>query len=239
MISAMKTDIGLQRNANEDYCLSTKINNIYVYIVADGMGGHLAGEVASKLAVDSIYEYLNENIKQYDSLVKIIKDSLDYANGKIYKKSTDPAYKDMGTTIELVLVDGCNVYLGHVGDSRVYIKKNNKFKQITRDHSLINDLLESGSISESEADRMPQKNIITRALGGDIKLDSDIHEITISKGDIIFICTDGVTGCLDDEEIFDVLIEDIDIEDKAEKIIKLSNQAGGYDNSTIIIAEKR
>src|SRR5699024_4450322 len=130
-------------------------------------------------------------------------------------------------------------YVGHVGDSRVYKLSKGELTQITRDHSLINDLVDSGSISKDEAKSLPQKNIITRALGSEEEISVDILEFDLSQGDIILICTDGVTGGLSDETLKETLTTDKSIEEKADEIIQLSNDAGGFDNSTVILAEMR
>lgn len=239
MKSVIRSDIGKHRDINEDYGLITKVNNTYVYIVADGMGGHLAGEVASKMAIEKIVQYLEENSDRSDQCVEIIQDSVVYANDQVFLKSLNPEYKNMGTTCELVLVNDGKAYVGHVGDSRVYILNADGLRQVTRDHSLINDLVDSGSISKDEAKNLPQKNIITRALGSEEEITVDIHECNLSMGDIIFICTDGVTGGLSDETLQETLSSDKTLDEKADEIIKMSNDAGGFDNSTVILAEMR
>lgn len=239
MKSAMKTDIGNHREINEDYGISTAIEDSYIYIVADGMGGHLAGEVASKMAIETIISFIENNKNMLDQPVKLINAAVEYANKEIYNKSKDPDFKNMGTTCELLIAKANKAYIGHVGDSRVYLIRDNNIFQITRDHSLINDLVASGSISEDEALKIPQKNIITRALGSEEAISADIHEVDIEKGDFILLCTDGVTGELEDETIRDIIVSAEDLETKVETIIKLSNDAGGYDNSTAILVEKR
>lgn len=239
MKSVIRSDIGKHRDINEDYGLITKINDTFVYIVADGMGGHLAGEVASKMAIEKIVQYLEDNSDKSNKCVRMINDAVIYANDQIFEKSQNPEYKNMGTTCELVLVYDNKAYVGHVGDSRVYKLSKGELTQITRDHSLINDLVDSGSISKDEAKSLPQKNIITRALGSEEEISVDILEFDLSKDDIILICTDGVTGGLSDEILRKTLSTDKSLDKKADEIIQLSNDAGGFDNSTVILAEMR
>lgn len=239
MIFSYKSDIGKKRNSNEDYCLAKKENDFYIFIVADGMGGHLAGEVASKLAVESIESYIEDHKDMLEDTVRLITESMTYANKLVYEEAMKPDQKDMGTTCELLITKDGKCFIGHVGDSRTYIYSKGNFRQVTRDHSLINDLLESGSISQEEAKLMPQKNIITRALGSEETLNIDVLEIDLDKDDKILMCTDGVSGSLTDEEMKNILLENPDLDKAANQLIAKANEAGGLDNSTVILAEKR
>ncbi|WP_425540220.1 Stp1/IreP family PP2C-type Ser/Thr phosphatase [Microaceticoccus formicicus] len=234
-----KTDIGKCRDLNEDSLLINKTDDYYLFVVADGMGGHLAGEVASKLAVDSINYYISQNFHSIDNKLDLINHALLYANSKIYEQSiSDSRYANMGTTCDAAICIDDNVYIGHVGDSRVYLY-DGKIKQITRDHSLVADLIESGSLTEEEAKNTRQKNIITRALGGDNKLIVDLHHVKIKSKDILLLCSDGLTNGIDDNRIKEVLEMKISPEEKSDMLIYMSNASGGYDNSTVVVAEKR
>lgn len=234
-----KSDIGKKRNSNEDYCLAKEENGFYIFIVADGMGGHLAGEVASKLAVESIESYIDSHKDMLNDTVRLITESMTYANKVVYEEAMKPDQKDMGTTCELLIAKNDKCFVGHVGDSRTYFYTKGDLKQVTRDHSLINDLLESGSISQEEAKAMPQKNIITRALGSEETLNIDVLEINLDKNDMILMCTDGVSGSLTDEEIQSILNDYTDLDTAVNQFILKANEAGGLDNSTVILAEKR
>ncbi len=235
-----KTDIGKCRDLNEDSLLTSKNDGYYLFVVADGMGGHLAGEVASKLAVDSINHYIRQNFHSTDDKLDLINHALLYANSEIYEKSiSDSRYANMGTTCDAAICIDDDVYIGHVGDSRVYLYSDGIITQITRDHSLVADLIESGSLTEEEAKNTRQKNIITRALGGDNRLTVDVHQIKIKSQDILLLCSDGLTNGIDDNSIKEVLEMKISPEEKSDMLIYMSNASGGYDNSTVVVAEKR
>lgn len=236
---AFKSDIGRHREINEDYLYAGSFGDYYVFVIADGMGGHLAGEVASKLAVESIIAFIEDKSHMLEDTVRIISESIRYANEEIYRLSKSPDYNNMGTTCELVIIKDETAFIGHVGDSRVYRLRGENLEQVTRDHSLINDLLDSGSISEYEANKMPQKNIITRALDGQGPLNIDIHELDLAKGDFILICTDGVSGAINDQQIKAIIRGNADLELAVDSLIDASNDAGGLDNSSVILVEKR
>lgn len=235
-----KTDIGKHRDLNEDSLLTKKNKDYNLFIVADGMGGHLAGEVASKLAVDSINQYIENNFHTTDDKLDLVNHALLYANSKIYEKSiSDSKYSNMGTTCDAAIcIDDC-VFVGHVGDSRVYHYSNGEIRQVTRDHSLVADLIESGSLTEEEAKNTKQKNIITRALGGDNRLVVDLHQFRMNNQDILLLCSDGLTNGIDDNRIKEVLEMKISPEEKSDMLIYMSNASGGYDNSSVVVAEKR
>lgn len=235
-----KTDIGRHRDLNEDSVYAEEFEGYHLFIVADGMGGHLAGEVASQLAIDSVEHYVSNNFLSEDDKLQLVNEAMLYANSSINKKSnSDPQYSNMGTTCDTVLYTDGTIYIGHVGDSRVYLYRDGEVKQLTRDHSLINDLIESGSLTIDEAKKNKQRNIITRALGGEYSLVVDLHKYEILNGDIILLCSDGLTNGVDDESIKSVLMDESSTADKSNKLIELSNASGGYDNSSVVVAEKR
>ncbi|MDO5717931.1 MAG: Stp1/IreP family PP2C-type Ser/Thr phosphatase [Tissierellia bacterium] len=237
---AVKSDIGRHRDLNEDSFFVEQNNDFTILIVADGMGGHLAGEVASKIATESINEYIKDNFSKIDIKSDLIENALKWANDKIYEKSSsDSSLSNMGTTCDAVLIVDNTAYIGHVGDSRVYLNRENKLRQLTKDHTLINDLIDSGSVSCEEAKYMKQKNIITRALGGESRLNVDKFEIELIGNDKILLCSDGLTNGVSDTDIKEVLEMEISAEEKANMLIYMSNASGGYDNTTVIIGEMR
>lgn len=239
---ACKTDMGRTREINEDNFayLDIKGNRILL-IVADGMGGHNAGEVASKIAVNSVMDYIKANIKDIinsSEVIELLKESIQKANSDIYKESiNNSGCSGMGTTITAAFIYSGHVCIGHVGDSRAYIFKDGKLCMITNDHSLVAELLKNGTITEMEAQHHPQKNIITRALGTADDVEVDIELAQIDEGDIILLCTDGLTNMVCDEEIEEYLSDNTDVDAAASKLVNRANQLGGYDNITVIIGK--
>ncbi|WP_077367355.1 Stp1/IreP family PP2C-type Ser/Thr phosphatase [Anaerosalibacter sp. Marseille-P3206] len=233
------TDRGRLRENNQDYYYSSKTLDLPLFIVADGMGGHKAGEVASKMAVEIIVEVFNSNkvnvSKDEKTIINTIKQAIDEANEKIYKKSlANLEFNGMGTTLTMAYILGKKLLVGHIGDSRVYIIQDNKIYQITEDHSLVAELVKNGSISAEEAQYHPQKNIITRAVGTSKSIDTDIVIDEVKKGDIILLCTDGLTNMIDDLEIKNIIKDNDDMQKACEGLVKRANELGGLDNITAI-----
>jgi len=242
LLAAVRSEIGRVRELNEDYAfLSEQFQNgLLLAIVADGMGGHLAGEVASKTAVEAIKEELLPLITQ-DLTIDEYKDTLEKAifaaNQSVYSKSkNDDGYKGMGTTIVAAIISSDWVVLAHIGDSRAYLLGED-IKQLTSDHSLVNELFQNGQISEEEALVHPQKNILTRALGTDIDVKVDITQVDWNKGESLILCSDGLTNLVSDNLLFEVVLGNgSKIEEKIDKLVFLANEAGGDDNISIILA---
>jgi len=241
------TDVGKSRPINEDgYYISdysAEFDAIYA-IVADGMGGHQAGEIASALALRLVSEAVNQGFRT-DMTEKEVKDLLGRAvreaNESVFKMSmTEVGCIGMGTTLTLCLVCGDKAVVAHVGDSRAYMLRGGRLHQITTDHSLVQELLKSGQITIEEAENHPQKNIITRALGTDSGVDIDLYEFIVFPGDCILLCTDGLSNLLTEDEIKNQLTVDTEAElsVKAEGLIELANRKGGYDNITAVILKK-
>ena len=232
MLVDAKTDIGLLRQTNEDsyVCVDSKF-----YIVADGMGGHVAGEVASKLVVDTVREFLYQaelagSIDE-NSLMKAI----SLANQVIFEKAEhNEQYKGMGTTISMVYFIENKCLWAHVGDSRIYIYRNQKLSQITEDHSLVWNLVASGSITEEEAASHPQRNMLTRAVGVDADVEVDTGQLEIYKDDVFLLCSDGLTNMVDNEKIKEIIYAPA-FDGVAGKLIDAALHAGGADNITAII----
>lgn len=232
----MLSDIGNARRINEDYLGFHEDPNKKLYIIADGMGGHNAGEIASKIAVENTIEYIFSADKIEQAEV-ILKEAIESSNSKIYEVSnTDLALKGMGTTITACMIKENKMVVANVGDSRCYVLENEYLNQITNDHSLVQQLVDNGSITEEEAQVHPNKNVITRALGTAPKVEIDIFSIDLSNISKVMLCTDGLTNSLSKEEINDIIAKN-DCKSSCEKLIELSKQRGGKDNISVIIFE--
>lgn len=232
--------IGRVRDINEDsYCVLEKDYNLF--IVADGLGGHNAGEVASFLAVDNIKDHIAKyiSVNMEEQLIKgIVYEAFNKANRKIYAYAEENLFCDgMGTTTTLALKINSTLYIGHVGDSRAYIIKNNGIKQITSDHSLVAELVRSGNITETEAIKYPWKNIVTRALGIDKNIKVDIFTTNFLPSDTLVLCTDGLSNFVDKNEIKNVVSEIRDSNKVCERLVSMANKRGGYDNITVLVAK--
>lgn len=232
------TDVGLVRSVNEDMYFKSEDMDFPLFIVADGMGGHNAGEIASKMAVDIIKKYFSENkedLKDKDKLFAIIESSIKEANRQIYKTSKEcKIFSGMGTTITLAYILKDNVYIGHVGDSRAYFIRDNTISQITEDHSLVQELVRNGSITIEEGKTHPQRNMITRAAGTSKDIEVDIIKREFNNKDILFICSDGLSNMVSDSEILDIFNRTSSIKKACEGLINQAKSNGGKDNITII-----
>lgn len=230
------THVGMIREINEDSILTLKSKDYCLLIIADGMGGHTGGEIASSTAVNSIKEFIEKGFETYKDKEELIRESILDANKKIYKSALNsPDLKGMGTTITMALIIGENVYIGHVGDSRAYILKGEVLAQITEDHSYINELLKKGAITEEEAKVHPMKNLITRAVGTDKYIVIDTYKDYILEEDTLIMCSDGLTRHVSDEEIQKV-IKEKGLETNF--LVELANARGGADNISVIVARK-
>lgn len=236
------TDKGLARDINEDSCFYCKYGNGWnLLIVADGMGGHNAGEVASSIAVRTISEYMGSRMEYAIDDINIeyiLKDAILKANTDIYEESLeDVNCSGMGTTVTAAVLSSSCMVIGHVGDSRAYIYKNGGLNKLTSDHSLVAELVKNGTITEDEAEHHPQKNVITRALGAKESVNIDIERVYITEGDTVLLCSDGLSNMLPDKEIEKIMEKGEDIENTAHNLIDEANSLGGYDNITVAIAE--
>lgn len=229
------TNIGNNRDKNEDsYLILKPKEGVAILAVADGMGGHNAGEVASEIAIESIREYSFE----FDqAIIPQIESVITKANENIRDCSQkDQNYGDMGTTLTLGILKDNNLYYGHVGDSRLYLF-NGDLNQITTDHSLVNDLVENNSISRQEAFDHPKKNIITQALGIDKDLKIQTDKVDISDEDILMLCTDGLSDMIRFENIQEIFKKDKSIKEMIEELGSKALTNGGTDNITIIMGK--
>jgi len=241
------SDVGRKRKGNED---SLFVNpEQHLFVVADGMGGHAAGEIASKVAVDSINEFvcltggdeeitwpfgLDENIS-YDG--NRLKTAIRYANRKVLEATKEKSeYEGMATTVAAVLVDGDSGNIGHVGDSRVYLVRDGEISQLTSDHSWVNEQIQSGVISPDQARTHPLRNVVTRALGGKPDLQVDMQQHKAKAGDILLLCSDGLTTMIPDEEIARLMREaGGDVDKAALSLVSSANAKGGEDNITVLL----
>ncbi len=237
-----KTDIGKARDMNQDYYyISPEQSLINLYILADGMGGYTGGEIASRLATISAKNYIESNFEktltEKEEIVKLIKDSMEYANMVVYEKSKEnKELEGMGTTLEVCLIYNNIVYIGHIGDSRIYIQREEKLKKLTIDHSYVEKLVKDGTITKEEAINHPKKNMLTKALGCMAFVEVDVANEELHKDDIILICSDGLTNMVEEETINNVIKEDY--KSAPLKLIELANNNGGYDNITALVIKQ-
>ena len=241
MVVLTKTDVGKLREMNQDaFYISDENAELKLYILADGMGGYKGGEVASKLAIIEVVKVIEDKFSQIEKnekeILNLIEEAIEKANHVICEEaSKDESLKDMGTTIEVCIVYGNKIYIGHVGDSRVYRIRKNIIRRLTTDHSYVQKLIKDGTITKEEAKNHPKKNMITKAMGYPGLVKPDLLYKGFLKDDIILICSDGLTNMVSEEEIYNTIQND---ECANEKLVEMANQAGGYDNITLIILKK-
>lgn len=241
IVYAAKSDVGKEREMNQDFYLASE-ERPQLFVLCDGMGGHKSGDVASRTAAGSIETYIRlQDSLDYDSAEaeKVLREAVTYANKIVYSRaSSNAALAGMGTTADVCLVDFDFVYIAHVGDSRVYALRGNTLVQITKDHSLVEEMVESGVITESEARVHPKKNVITRAIGTNKTVEADFISYPFRAGDILLMCSDGLSNMLSDAEIQTILSENTVPQDMVENLIASANQKGGKDNITAIVIKK-
>lgn len=238
------SDVGKVRDINQDAYFYLEDERLPIFIIADGMGGHKAGEVASNTAISTIISYYEKNkesiINKEKFIPEFINESIALANEKLIEESeNDEELKGMGTTITMCIVLEQEIYIGHVGDSRAYLLRDNELIQITQDHSLVGELLRTGSITKEEAINHPKKNIILRALGTNADLKVDIFTRDLKKDDKIILCTDGLTNMVSEERIKDTVINKEDQSSVCTELVNISNELGGIDNTTIMLIKAK
>jgi len=243
-----QTHVGMKRNHNEDNLLLLPEERLFV--VADGMGGHSSGEIASKIAVDELAEFFRmtsqdaeitwpykmDKSKNYDE--NRLATGIKLANVRIFQKaSSEQKYKGMGTTIVSVyFANDSSVVVGHVGDSRVYFFRDGTLRQITEDHSLLNDYLKAKKLTPEEIEAFPHKNVIVRALGMKDTVVVDVNRVEPKPGDVYLLCSDGLSGMVPDAQIQQVLQNQKDLQKAAAMLIDAANANGGIDNVTCVLA---
>lgn len=226
------TDIGKVRSINEDSYRNYTSDEFSLHIIADGMGGHQSGEIASYMAVKYIGDYIIEKFNR-DEIFDTISESIMFAHKKILNYSkNNPESFGMGTTVIISLIYNNILYFANIGDSRIYLFSDNKLNQITKDHSYVQELLDAGAITKEEASFYP-RNQITSALGTDQNYKLDLDRMEVKKDDIILMTTDGLTDLIDDNDILDVLIMRYSEKDTTEILTYMANSTGGKDNITI------
>lgn len=234
------TDIGQKRETNQDvFCTKQMTEHSGFVIVCDGMGGS-AGGLASKMACGILAEYfINHNISMVrgDAAKQMIITALSEANVSVYKTSNlEPGCKGMGTTAVVAVILGNTAHIAHIGDSRAYVLKNDKIYQVTKDHSVVQELFDQGKISRDEVQNHPNKNMITRAIGVNILVDIDYLEIPFEANSKLLLCTDGLSNMVPDSSI-EKILKKHEPQIVCQKLIELANKGGGYDNITVAVVE--
>lgn len=236
------TDIGMVRKMNQDaFYISEEKDSYKLCILADGMGGYTGGEIASRLACKAAAQHILSNFdetKQYtkEGIMDIIKDAMSYANEIVYEKSRqEKELEQMGTTLEICLIYNNKVYIGHIGDSRIYKIKQDIMKKVTVDHSYVQKLIRDGKITKEQAINHPKKNMLMKALGCEEEIEPDFIVESFGPGEIILICSDGLTNMIAEQEIYNIIINNT--ETASDNLIKKAKELGGTDNITVIIIE--
>lgn len=231
------TDIGKERENNQDRYTNYFHSSFSLLVVADGMGGYQGGEVASQIATNSLQEYIITHKDEEDFDI-LLESAIQKANTDVYERAhTDNTLTSMGTTIVAVIVAEKSATIAHVGDSRCYLYHDEELQQITEDHSIVAKLIKQGVITEEEALHHPDRSTILRAVGIEENVEVDIDHVELEAGDWILLATDGLTTMLDHDEIEQSLKESEDSKEACEELVRLANKAGGFDNITVTVYE--
>ena len=232
--SAARTDVGLRRRANEDrYAIAAPLG---LYLVADGMGGHTAGQVASDLAAQSAVRALETLEDAEASLTEKLRYSVAAANREIFGTAqAKPHMAGMGTTLVALLAGRTRIALAHVGDSRAYLIRGGRIRQLTDDHSLVAELVRRQEISERAARGHPHRHVLTRALGVRRSVEADLAELTPAVDDTFVLCSDGLTSHVQDDEIATTVLGAADLEGACDRLVDMANARGGEDNITVVL----
>ena len=232
------TDIGMARKINQDYVFTSEraIGNLpNLFLVADGMGGHKAGDYASRCAVETVCEVVEKSVEKDPTM--ILKKAIEAANESVYKKSQEEeCFQGMGTTLVAASCLGNSLQVANVGDSRLYVI-GEEIKQITQDHSLVEEMVRMGAMDRDTAQNHAKKNIITRAIGAGEKVEIDFFTVDLKQGDSILLCSDGLTNMLEDEEIRMIMLAQRDVVEKVQALVEEANRRGGMDNITVVLIE--
>ena len=241
MVQAFATsDVGREREINEDYFyISFPDDQVQLFILADGMGGYQGGEIASKLAVSAAKSYImsnyeNTNKEEKEGLADLVRNALQYANMIVYEKAQAmPELSNMGTTMDICIIYQNKAFIAHVGDSRVYRLRKEFFRKITKDHSYVQKLVDEGKITKEESEVHPKKNMLMKAVGCNAYVEPDVLIKGFLKGDVILMCSDGLTNMVSEEEICKIIMENPT--DATKLLVQKANDNGGRDNITAII----
>jgi serine/threonine protein phosphatase PrpC len=239
MKTANKSDVGHIRAINEDRALvESDLNGFSLAIVADGMGGHQAGDIASSMAIDLILSQL-QSIHQGmtpEERASALQAAVLHANTQVFARATiDEQFHGMGTTVVVAVASRELLTIAHIGDSRAYIINNELIYQLTEDHSLVNELLKTGQITSEQATNHPRRNVLMRALGTDQHVEVDVQHVEWKDGDILLLCSDGLSGLVDQRQMHDILRQNVDLEKKANELVQSALNAGGDDNITVVL----
>lgn len=240
MISYGKTDIGMVRNVNQDsiFFSDKRIGNLpNLYIVADGMGGHQAGDYASAHAVTWFVDYVKHC--QYANTITIMKTGIAKVNEMLLKDASERSeLRGMGTTFVAAVILKDQMYVANIGDSRLYVLGSEEARQVTLDHSLVEELIRTGQLERRKVRFHPEKNIITRALGTGKEAIPDFFEITLQEGEKVLLCSDGLTNMVDDDEIRDIVMQKQFVDKICGELIEKANYYGGKDNIGVVVVEQ-
>lgn len=234
---SLLTDVGQKRTNNQDYA-NQFVNRagMTMILLADGMGGHRAGNIASEMAVTDLgAAWVDTQIDSINGVREWFAEHLETENQKVHQFGQDEEYKGMGTTLEALAIIGNQAIYAHVGDSRIGLIRGESYKQLTSDHSLVNELLKAGQITPEEAERHPQRNIITQSIGQRSEVQPDVGMISLEDDDYIVLNSDGLSNMISESEIYDIVTSDITLSEKAETLIRFANNAGGLDNITVAL----
>ena len=237
----VESDVGLKRTVNEDRAaFFERPDRFKLAILADGMGGHNAGDVASEMSINEMQKlFLSAaatNFLDEASRKQWLRDAVSHINNEIYRYSlSHEGCQGMGTTLIAVLFDEQNCMVSHVGDSRVYQFTKDAVQLITRDHSYVNILVENGEISEEEAQHHPKKNFILKALGTESSIEPDFYEVTMEASSYLLICSDGLSNKLSTDEMAAIITLPMSLQEKGQKLVQLANDSGGEDNISLIL----
>ena len=238
MKACAMTDTGRVRSANQDYVFAS-IEPVGVlpdlFLVADGMGGHQAGDYASRFIAENLVAHFKKT--EDTRIVTVLKDGIEKVNELLYKESMKKTeFNGMGTTLVTAVIEDSTMYVANVGDSRLYLIRD-RLKQITKDHSYVEELVSLGQLERGSKDYREKKNIITRAVGTEDKLEIDFFEVSLEPGDYILLCSDGLSNMLEDAEIEEIICSELELPEKAEKLITVANDNGGKDNIAVVLIE--
>lgn len=233
------TNVGRKRKLNQDYVFTSEqpVGSLpNLFIVADGMGGHNAGDYASKVTVETIVEKVEKTTGT--DRIQILEEAIAAANTLIRTKARESSdLEGMGTTVVAATCEGNSLCVANVGDSRLYVANRKEIRQITKDHSWVAEMVRRGGMGREEARNHPDKNIITRAIGADDGVKVDFFSVQLKEGDLILMCTDGLTNMLEDDEIRMILDGARDMVEKAEELVEAANERGGRDNISVILID--
>jgi len=241
MKTAGRTDIGRIRLVNEDRAVVLpEENGVTLAVVADGMGGHQAGDIASQMAIETIQEELRglDPLVSEEDCEAAVRAAIEKANETIYQfASGRDQYHGMGTTVVVTVALKGRLVIGHIGDSRAYLAGEGNLTQLTEDHSLVNELVRSGQITQEEAQHHPRRNVLTRALGTEASIKVDVRRFDWNPGDIVLLCSDGLSGLVDSGSLLEILQSEGDLDGKVNRLVDSALEAGGDDNITVVLIE--